>query len=180
MSMRLSAFVLVASLCVAAVACGNTAPPVEQAQQVVPEVPANLLGNWFVINVAPADGSPAIYPAQPGLAIFEAGGYAAIIGVSTADPRPLFADPLNPTDAEKAAAYDSFLAVGGPYEVSGSTLTIRAAVARHPGLPGGGHVRFDFTINGVNLQLTVEEVMLADRTTMPEPVGTVTTYQRLP
>lgn len=43
-----------------------------------------------------------------------------------------FANPGNPTQAEKAAAYDAFAAVAGEYEMRGDTLFGRAFVSLDP------------------------------------------------
>lgn len=54
------------------------------------------------------------------------------------------------TDAEKIAAYDSFIANSGTYEVSGSTLTVRPAVARNPNYMAGGFGKYQFKFEGSN------------------------------
>ena len=58
------------------------------------------------------------------------------------------------TDAEKLAAYDSFIANAGTYEVADSTLTIHPVVARSPNFMSGGSDKYQFRISGDTLWLS--------------------------
>jgi len=79
----------------------------------------------------------------------------------SSQPRELFSgdEPIvgssEPTDAEKLAAYDSFIANSGTYEVSGSTLTTRPIVAKNPNFMSGGSVTYTYEIEGDTLRLTL-------------------------
>jgi len=58
------------------------------------------------------------------------------------------------TADEKIAAFDSFLANSGAYEIAGSTLTTRPIVARDPNYMVGGFNKYQFRIEGKTLTLT--------------------------
>jgi hypothetical protein len=64
--------------------------------------------------------------------------------VPGADPRRRFnGDPNRPTDAEKVAAYDSFVAGSGTYALTGSTLTLQALVHKNPNEMGWEPLNYD-------------------------------------
>ena len=63
------------------------------------------------------------------------------------------ADECCATDAEKLAAYDSFVANSGTYEVAGSTITIHPVVARSPNYMSGGSDKYQFRVSGDTLWL---------------------------
>ena len=54
----------------------------------------------------------------------------------------------------KVAAFDSFVANAGAYELAGSTLTIRPIVARDPNYMVGGFNKYQFRIEGNTMTLT--------------------------
>ena len=68
-------------------------------------------------------------------------------------PRTLAATD-SATDAEKLAAYDSFVANSGTYEVADSTLTIHPIVARSPNYMSGGSDKYHFRVSGDTLWLS--------------------------
>jgi len=102
---------------------------------------------------------------QPSLHIFAEQHYSIMLVPSGADggsqPRELFPgnEPVlgsaEPTDAEKVAAYDSFIANSGTYEVSGSSLTTRPMVAKSPNVMSGESLTYTYQIEGDTLQLTL-------------------------
>jgi hypothetical protein len=59
------------------------------------------------------------------------------------------------TDAEKVAAFDSFIANSGTYELTDSTLTTRPMVAKNPTFMAGGSLTFTYQIEGDDLRLTL-------------------------
>lgn len=88
-----------------------------------------LSGVWFLEEVRVGDrvdSSPL-----PGMFFFS-DGYVAFVDVQASSPRT-FADPGDPTRAEKTAAYEGFGAVAGEYEVRDDTLFARAYVSLDPG-----------------------------------------------
>jgi hypothetical protein len=64
-----------------------------------------------------------------GLLLFTGGHYS---WMTIQQPRELFADPSDPTDAEWLAACAAFIANSGTYEASGSTGRLEILVAKHP------------------------------------------------
>ncbi len=120
-----------------------------------------LQGAWQTTEVSftSPDTSWTETSLQPSLTIFAKQHYS-IMFVPGTEPRSLFAgdEPtfgsFEPTDAEKLAAYDSFIANSGTYQVSGSTLTTRPMVAKNPNFMSGGSFTFTYQIEGDTLRLT--------------------------
>jgi len=66
-------------------------------------------------------------------------------------PRGLFAgDPNQPTDAEKVAAYNSFVAGSGTY-----TLTLNAVLHKNPNEMNGHPLKYEIEILGSTLRMTI-------------------------
>lgn len=99
-------------------------------------------GVWKIVEVVAPSTSPAEKDAtrttsnpQPGLIIFTRGYYSQI-AVTGDQPRAAVEpakDPQNMTDAEKIARFDQwrpFTANAGTYEIKGTTLSMRAMVAK--------------------------------------------------
>ncbi|MEO5580994.1 MAG: lipocalin-like domain-containing protein [Gemmatimonadaceae bacterium] len=116
-----------------------------------PESP--LEGAWSVvsIDVAGADAA-AITMVQPSAYLFGDKHYS-MMRVTGDQPRALAAND-SVTDAEKLAAYDSFIANAGTYEVADSTLTIHPVVARSPNFMSGGSDKYHFRVSGDTLRLS--------------------------
>ena len=112
-----------------------------------------LEGAWSVasIHVAGPD-SATNTTVQPSLFLFGDKHYS-MMRVTGNQPRTLAATD-SATDAEKLAAYDSFIANTGTYEVADSTLTIHPVVARSPNYMSGGSDKFHFRISGDTLWLS--------------------------
>jgi hypothetical protein len=109
-------------------------------------------GIWKVteIVVTGADASNVPNP-QPSLVIFTPRHYS-LMYVTGSQPRKPYTGE-DPTDAEKMAAFDSFVANSGTYEVAGGTLTLHPIVARNPGFMAGGFDKYQFRIEGTTLSL---------------------------
>lgn len=88
---------------------------------------------------------------QPSLYIFVKRHYS-IMFVPGTQPRKLFAG-REPTDAEKIAAFDSFVANSGTYALKDSSLIIRPIVARVPDFMAGGTGTLAYRIRGDSLWL---------------------------
>ena len=71
------------------------------------------------------------------------------------EPRKLFPDRDNVTDAQKAEAYGTFVANSGSYKVSGSEVTFTGLVAKNPNFMDGGSYKGQFKVEGDTL--TIEE-----------------------
>ena len=117
-------------------------------------------GAWKVteIVVTGTDASNVTNP-QPGLIIFARKHYSAM-WVPGNQPRSLFKGE-DPTSEEKIAAYDSFVANSGTYEVAGATLTLHPMVARSPNFMAGGVSKFQLRIEGTTLWLTQKNTDLS-------------------
>jgi hypothetical protein len=73
-----------------------------------------------------------------------------------AGPRRLFAgDPNQPTDAEKVAAYNSFVAGSGTYVLAGSALTLNAILHKNPNEMTGAPLKYDVEIGSTTLRMTI-------------------------
>ena len=71
-------------------------------------------------------------------------------------PRPLFAgDPNRPSDSEKAAAYDSFVAGSGTYALSGSALTLNAILHKNPNEMKGEPLKYTVASDKERVVLTI-------------------------
>lgn len=89
---------------------------------------AALRGAWVATGWQ-INGTPVATP-QRGLLVFT-GSHYSMMFVPGVDARPGY-DGESLTDAEKLAAYDSFVANSGRYRVSGDTLVTSAYMAKDP------------------------------------------------
>ena len=113
----------------------------------------SIEGVWRVSEiVVTGAGASTISSPQPGLFIFTRSHYS-IMYIPGSKPRALKKAEAA-TTVEKIAAFDSFLANAGAYELAGSTLTIRPIVARDPNYMVGGFNKYEVRIDGKTLTLT--------------------------
>jgi hypothetical protein len=120
-----------------------------------PEPP--LEGAWSVVSIRVGQDSAV----QPSLYLFGDKHYS-MMRVTGNQPRTLAAKD-SVTDAEKLAAYDSFIANTGTYEVADSTLTIHPVVARSPNFMSGGSDKYQFRVSGDTLWLSNSGVDIRTR-----------------
>ena len=137
----------------------HTAAPIALAATVVTLLAAcergepPLEGAWRVVSIhVSGPDSAANTTVQPSVYLFSDTHYS-MMRVTGNQPRPLAARD-SVTDAEKLAAYDSFIANAGTYEVADSTLTIHPVVARSPNFMSGGADRYHFRVTGDTLWLS--------------------------
>jgi hypothetical protein len=92
---------------------------------------------------------------QPALLIFTGKHYSQLIDTA-GKPRPTtpFKVPEKPTLEEVMAHWGPFTAGAGTYELSGTTLTTRQAVAKNPAIQGKGFARWTVKFDGQNLWTT--------------------------
>ena len=132
-------FLVIVFVCGVAVMAQGTKQPIE--------------GVWKVSEiVVTGAGASTVSSPQPGVVIF-ARGYYSIMYVPGSSPRALKKAETATSD-EKIAAYDSFLANAGTYQLAGSTLTIRPIVARDPNYMVGGFNKYQLQVDGNTLTLT--------------------------
>lgn len=118
---------------------------------------SELAGGWIVTSWTSADGETIANP-QRGLFIFTATGHYSMMYVPGTEARPRYAGE-NQTDAEKLAAYDSFIANSGRYRVNGNRLTYEAFMAKDPnymaefGPDAANGIEVEFSITGGILTL---------------------------
>ncbi|HZE70580.1 MAG TPA: lipocalin-like domain-containing protein [Pyrinomonadaceae bacterium] len=119
-------------------------------------------GAWKVTEIVVTGENESNVPnPQPGLIIFTQKHYSAM-WVPGNQPRTLFKGDV-PTNEEKIAAYDSFVANSGTYEVDGATLTLHPMVARSPNFMAGGVSKYQLRIEGTTLWLTQKNTDLSVR-----------------
>ena len=158
MSGRIS-LVLLAALFAAVAVAGkedlSKATTVEDGQT---PARANLSGVWEVTEQSsrvPGADWTAAAPPYLSLYIFTATHYSYMYTLGS-EPRRRFAgDPNQPTDAEKVAAYGSFVAGSGTYTLSGSTLTLNAILHKNPNEMGGEPLKYSVEIEANRLQMTI-------------------------
>ena len=93
---------------------------------------------------------------QPGLLIFTKQHYSRTTDTAV-QPRPTsgYATPAKPTLEELQARWGPFAANAGTYEISGSTLTLRAVVSKEPrDQVAGGFARLLVQLEANTLSLT--------------------------
>lgn len=126
--------------CNTSVSAGARARPAEPAPLLtataIPRISAkaSVQGAWRLLETAvrTPGGAWDTRPAhQGGLYVFSARHYSYFY-VRGLAPRTRFADGNRPTEGEKAAAYDSFIAGGGTYTFDGRTLTLRTEFRKNP------------------------------------------------
>jgi lipocalin-like protein len=122
----------------------------------------SIEGVWKVteIVVTGADASNVPNP-QPGLIIFTQKHYS-VMWVPGSQPRNLFKGE-NPTNDEKIAAYDSFVANSGSYELVDGILTLHPMVSRSPNFMAGGVTKNQLRIEGTTMWLTQKNTDLSFR-----------------
>ena len=141
--------IAVAALAVALLAGCEGAESGESEES--PESP--LEGAWSVVSIGmTGPDSAANRTVQPSLFLFDDRHYS-MMRVTGNQPRTLAAAD-SVTNAEKLAAYDSFVANTGTYEVMDSTITIHPVVARSPNFMSGGSDKYVFRVIGDTLWLS--------------------------
>ncbi len=89
----------------------------------------------------------------PALLLFTEGHYGWMV---VRRSRELFANPANPTDAERLAACGGIMTNSGTYEVSGSAVRLQIMVAKHPNAMAVGQVvTFEYSIEGDTLRMSL-------------------------
>jgi hypothetical protein len=117
----------------------------------------SVRGVWKVAEVSsrPLGGEWKTLPINAGLYIFTDKHYSYMV-VPGSGPRRLYSgDPNRPSDAEKVAAYDSFVAASGTYILSGSDLVLTALLHKNPNEMVGEQLTFTVEIVGNTLRMTI-------------------------
>jgi hypothetical protein len=128
---------------------------------------ADVRGVWKVTQVASRspggewEPRPAPYVSQ---FIFTDKHYSYMY-VPGSEPRGRFAGgPNAPSDAEKIAAYQSFVGATGSYSLSGRALTMNALVHKNPNEMGGTALVYTVTVGGGTIRMvTIDPPFLPGR-----------------
>jgi len=127
------------------------------AERNVTPVPASLRGVWKVTEIASRVPGAEWVTVAPNVSvyIFTETHYSYMFATGVG-PRRLFSgDPNKPTDVEKVAAYDSFVAASGTYVLTGSTLTLTALLHKNPNEMTGEHLAYTVELGGNTLRMTI-------------------------
>ena len=105
----------------------------------------DLIGAWQLVETAvraPGAGWDRRPAPQGGLFVFTQ-RHCSFFYVRGATPRPRFADANRPTDVERAATYDTFIAGAGRYTFDGRTVVLRADFMKNPNEMNGTEWRWN-------------------------------------
>ena len=103
-------------------------------------VPLRLAGAWRLVETAarvPGTEWERRSVPQGGVYVFAARHYSYFY-VRGAGPRPRFADGNRPTETERAATFDTFIAGAGTYAFDGRTLELGTEFRKNPNEMGTG------------------------------------------
>ena len=134
---------------------------------VIGQSKTSIQGVWRVAEVTVTNPSPepglrskgTYTDLQPALLIFTGKHYSQVVDTAI-KPRPAspFKVPAKPTAEEMQAQWGPFQAQAGTYELSGTTLTRRAIVAKNPAnQTGKAVIRSTIKVDGNNLWITTTE-----------------------
>lgn len=114
-----------------------------------------LRGAWRITEHSTTVDSQSVINRSPqsSLFVFADQGYYSMMYVVGEQSRGLFVASTAPTDSEKIAAYDSFVANSGRYERVDSNL-VRPIVAKSPNFMAGDSQVFSVRLLGDTLWLT--------------------------
>jgi hypothetical protein len=114
-----------------------------------------LTGTWRVTGIkTTGPNARTMSSPQPGLLIFTGNHYSRMF-VNSDQPRTALQDQSKATAAELLAVWGPFTAASGAYEISGSTFTVHAFVAKNPqNMAPGAEQTFSFKLAGNTLTIT--------------------------
>ena len=119
----------------------------------------SLEGVWKIeeMTIVDANGQTTDVNVQRSLVIFTDSHYSFVY-TSGDDLRKLPAEHWNETDAEKIDAYNTLVTNTGTYELTESKLVDRPIAALSEEFVGG-HISFDYRLEGDTLYLVVTELV---------------------
>jgi len=117
----------------------------------------SLRGVWKVtaLSSRELDGAWETLPVNSSLYIFTEKHYSYMFAPGIGPRRLYSGDPNRPSDTEKVAAYDSFVAASGTYVLSGSNLTLTALLHKNPNEMVGEHLMYAIETDGNMLRMTI-------------------------
>ena len=118
---------------------------------------ASLRGAWTVTEVSSRKlgGEWKTLPINSSLYIFTEKHYSYMVAPGTGPRRLYSGDPNKPSDAEKVAAYDSFVAASVTYVLSGSNLALTALLHKNPNEMVGEPLMYIIEMSGNTLRMTI-------------------------
>ncbi|NJD31495.1 MAG: lipocalin-like domain-containing protein [Gammaproteobacteria bacterium] len=124
---------------------------------------AALVGSWqlvrWTIGYPGTDRVTEPFGPKPeGLLLYTADGYMSAAMQKRGRPRLSHADVRSVTDAEKAAAFGSYLNYSGRWHVAGGCVIHEVECSMNPNLIGTRQVR-RAALAGSTLELTAEELL---------------------
>lgn len=121
--------------------------------------PNALLGSWDIQEVhwVSPDGTRSMVPAQTGILLVNRQRYS-LMWTTIPTPRVPFKTLASPTDAETKAGFNSIAFNAGTYEITDSTFTTTALIAKVPGFEGGRQF-FRYQLQDEKLTLTMVDEM---------------------
>ena len=138
------------------------APETRPARAAIPDEPAtsvhaSLRGVWRVTEVSSRAPGAAWVSVTPNVSlyIFTERHYSYMFATGVGPRRPFSGDPNKPTDADKVAAYDSFVAASGTYSLAGHTLTLNAILHKNPNEMAGEPLTYTVDIEPNTLRMTI-------------------------
>jgi hypothetical protein len=153
-----SLVVVAALFASATVAAGGRPTKTSNVGRQTASASAALKGAWKIVEQSvrsPGREWTVGAPPYLSLYIFTDKHYSYMFAPGPA-PRRLFAgDPNQPTDAEKVAAYNSFVAGSGTYTLTGTTLTLNAVLHKNPHEMNGHALKYEVEILGSTLRMTI-------------------------
>ncbi len=130
----------------------------------------SLEGAWqrTEVMISGSDNEGTTSDPEMGLILFTEGHYSTMLNLSDRSGFPEGPGPLE-NDEQRVAAFRSFFANAGSYEVAGSKLMLHFMLARNPRV-ASGTTESEYRVEGDKLMIT---------TTNAQGVVTRTTYTRL-
>ena len=114
---------------------------------------STIEGVWRIADVTTRGANPSTIVDPPSVYIFMKTHYSMMRVVTAGGAERTLFKAVAPEDAEKISAYESFNANSGTYDLTGTTLTVRPIVSKHPNFMGGGFDTYELRTQGDTLWL---------------------------
>jgi hypothetical protein len=116
-----------------------------------------LRGVWKVTELSSREpgGEWKSLPVNSSLYIFTEKHFSYMFAPGSGPRRLYSGGPNRPSDAEKVAAYDSFVAASGTYTLSGSNLALTALLHKNPHEMLGEPLTYTIEIDENTLRMTI-------------------------
>jgi hypothetical protein len=117
----------------------------------------SLRGVWRITELSSRaiGGEWKVLPINASVYIFSDRHYSYMFAPGSGPRRLHSGDPNKPSDADKVAAYDSFVAATGTYLLTGSRLSLTALLHKNPNEMVGEHLTYAIEIDGDTLRMTI-------------------------